>query len=380
MKKWILSICILMSVLLLGSCKTPAKEAKQDCLVSWSQLEKTGELDLEYTTMFSVSYYEGGYKEIIIGEEHYIVVPEGKEIPKDTDSAAILQQPFDQIYLAATAAMDMIVKMKCLDKVTMSSIEASDWCVPEAIAAMEDGKLTYAGKYSTPDFEMLLANNCDLAIESTMIYHSPEVKEQLENVGIPVLVDYSSHEKDPLGRLEWIKLYGALFDCEEEASDYFDEQVKVITNIGIPEGEKKSVVFFYFASDGSVAIRKPDDYVTKMIEMAGGTYPFGEELSEENALSTTKIQMEAFYEYAKSADILIYNSTIHGQLVNVDELLQEQELLKDFKAVKNNEVYCTSRDMYQQSTGVADMILDFNKVISNSQVEDKELTYLYRLK
>ena len=74
---------------------------------------------------------------------------------------------------------------------------------------MEDGRMLYAGKYNAPDYERILSGSCDLAVESTMIYHSPEVKEQLERLGIPVLVERSSYERHPLGRMEWLKLYGA---------------------------------------------------------------------------------------------------------------------------------------------------------------------------
>lgn len=49
----------------------------------------------------------------------------------------------------------------------------------------EDGSNSFAGKYSAPDYELILSKNCDLAIESTMIYHKPEVKEKLEQFGIP---------------------------------------------------------------------------------------------------------------------------------------------------------------------------------------------------
>ena len=48
-----------------------------------------------------------------------------------------------------------------------------------------------------------------------MIYHTPEVKERLEEFGIPVLVERSSYESHPLGRVEWIKLYGVLLGKEE---------------------------------------------------------------------------------------------------------------------------------------------------------------------
>ena len=44
---------------------------------------------------------------------------------------------------------------------------------------MEQKKMIYAGKYSAPDYELILNEGCDLAIESTMIHHNPEVQEKL---------------------------------------------------------------------------------------------------------------------------------------------------------------------------------------------------------
>ena len=64
-------------------------------------------------------------------------------------------------------------------------------------------------------------SSCDLAIESTMIYHNPEVKEKLEQLGIPVLVERSSYESHPLGRTEWMKLYAVLLGKEEAAETAF---------------------------------------------------------------------------------------------------------------------------------------------------------------
>ena len=90
--------------------------------------------------------------------------------------------------------------------------------------AMEGGEASHAGKYNMPDYELILREKCALAVESTMIFHTPEVKEQLEDSGIPVLVDYSSYEQHPLGRSEWIKLYGVLTGHEQEAEAAFQKQ------------------------------------------------------------------------------------------------------------------------------------------------------------
>ena len=55
-----------------------------------------------------------------------------------------------------------------------SGLEASGWYVESAKEAMESGAMTFAGKYSEPDYETLVDGDCDLAIESTMILHYTE--------------------------------------------------------------------------------------------------------------------------------------------------------------------------------------------------------------
>ncbi len=212
-----------------------------------------------------------------------------------------------------------------------------------------------------------------------MIYHTPEVKEQLENAGIPVLVEYSSYESHPLGRMEWIKLYGALLDREQEAADYFASQQALLEQLKTPQGEKKTVAFFYVTANGSVNVRKSGDYVAQMLELAGGDYVFSDLAERENALSTETIQMEAFYAAAKEADILIYNSAIDKELTALDELLAKSSLFADFKAVKNKNVWCTGKNMFQESTGLCDLIVDFYRVLTDENVEDWDLTYLFRL-
>jgi iron complex transport system substrate-binding protein len=93
------------------------------------------------------------------------------------------------------------------------------------------------------------------------------------------------------------------------------------------------------------------------------------------------IEMETFYSIAKNADILIYNSTVEGKINSIDELTDKENLLKDFKAVQNKNVWCTEKNMFQQVTAAADIISDLNKVISENYTEnsDDELKYIYHL-
>ena len=337
-------------------------------------------MELEYATQFAVDYYQDDYAVITIAQEgSYLVVPEGKEAPEGLDKEIkVLQQPLDHIYLVATSSMDLFRAIDGIENITLSGTDANGWYIEEAKEAMENGNIQYAGKYSAPDYELILANGCDLAIESTMIYHSPDVREKLEGFDIPVLVEHSSYESDPLGRMEWLKLYAVLLDKEEEADAYFQSQTDMLTDVLGAENTEKTVAFFSINSNGYVTVRKTGDYISKMIELAGGRYIF-QNLGDDNALSTMNMQMEDFYAGACDADYIIYNSAIESELHSLDELLEKSSLLADFKAVKEGNVWCTEKSLFQETTGIATMISDMHTMLTSDDPDLSQLTYMYRL-
>lgn len=350
--------------------------------VRWADLKPVGSMELLYADQFSVDYYENGYVLAEIPESgRYLAVPEGAAVPAGLpEDVTALCRPLDRIYLAATSAMDLFRSLDAVDQITLSGTDAPGWYIDEAREAMEEGRMLYAGKYSAPDYELILENGCNLAVESTMIYHVPEVKEQLERLGIPVLTERSSYESHPLGRMEWIRLYGALLGREEQAEARFAACVDALKPVMDQTPSGKTAAFFYISANGAVNVRKPGDYVARMIEMAGGRYVPQVSAEEENALSSVNMQMEAFYESARDADYIIYNNTIDGELDSLAELLDKSSLLADFKAVREGHVWCTGKNMFQESMGLGDMILDIHRMLSGDGPDPGEMTYLRPLK
>ena len=378
-KKWTalllcLTLCLTAAC---GSAGDGGTEKKRDTEIS-KELTWTDSMKLEYAQKFTVDNYEGGYELVTIADDgRFLVVPEGKEAPEDLDSdITVLKQPIQNIYLVATAAMDMFVSLDALDSVRFSGTKAEGWYIEEAKNAMENGSILYAGKYSAPDYEQILAENCGLAIENTMISHTPEVKEQLEKFGIPVLVDHSSYEPEPLGRTEWVKLYGLLTGHEEEAEAAFAREADAFKAISDEKATGKTVAFFYITSTGEANVRKSADYLPKMIELAGGSYIFQNLGSEEDATSTMSMQMEEFYAGAKDADYIIYNSTIEGELSSMEDLLAKSPLLQKFRAVQEDHVYCTTKNLYQSTMELGTIISDIHRMLAG---DDGDLTYLYKL-
>ena len=192
-----------------------------------------------------------------------------------------------------------------------------------------------------------------------------------------MLVERSSYEEDPLGRMEWIKVYGALLGKLEEAEKLFDGEVKAVEPLLDQPQTGKTVAFFYITATGTVNVRKSGDYVPRMIGLAGGTYVFSD-LNNDSALSTMNMTMESFYDGAKDADLLIYNSNIDGELFTLEELLQKSAFLKDFKAVRTGNVWCTGKNLFQEPMGLGKLILDMHRVLTDENAPG-ELTYLHKL-
>ena len=392
MKKRIYIVLVVVMMLELVGCGKDSglniEEAKQiqvDEEIS-TDLVYESRMELEYATEYAVDYYSDGYDLITISDgSRFLIVPEDKEVPEDLDEdIKAVQQPIDNIYLVASAAMDMFRSIEALDKVKFTGTDQDGWYLPQISQLMEQGDIIYAGKYNAPDYELILSEGCDFVIENMMINHTPEVKEKLENFGIPVMIDRASYEEHPLGRCEWVKLYGVLTGREEQAKTAFDEQAAELERVLTDEEQNKTqqapaVAFFYLTSNGAVNVRKTSDYVPKMIELAGGKYIFDNLGDAQNKSSSVTMQMEEFYASAKDADCLIYNSTIEGQITSIDELVAKNQLLADFKAVQSGNVWCTTQNMYQESMSIGSMIADMHAAFMTDASQKDDTRYLFQL-
>ena len=332
-----------------------------------------------------------------------------KEKKGDALDLTVLQQPLTTTYVAASAVMAPLCDLGAVSQIRFSGLREEGWYVDEARTAMKKGSMLFAGKYSEPDYETLLREGCDLALESTMIYRSPEVIEKLSALGIPVYIDYSSYEPHVLGRLEWIRVYGALFGHEEKAQQWYAserDRIRAIqkdaetssgeasqsgksteksetktsrnskneaSSIGSSSGRagtdttadlRPTVVYFYVNSSGQIQVRQPQDYIPELLELAGARYlaPDMSSLSGSRKSNVT-VSLEDFYSSCRDADYLIYSATLDRPLSSIQELLGKNALFADFKAVKEGHVYTTDKDFYQLSDRMADFAEDVRQML-----------------
>ena len=85
---------------------------------------------------------------------------------------------------------------------------------------IESGGISFCGDADAPDYAALLKAGCDFAI---LPGANELTAERLDLLGIPAFTDRSGDEATDQGRLEWIKVYGAIFGCEALANDVYEQ-------------------------------------------------------------------------------------------------------------------------------------------------------------
>ena len=356
------SAAFLALAVMLSGCAAPVRNENAGALP-----EVVGSMDIQYAEQFSVDYLADGsaLAETADGRQ-YLIVPAGSEPPEQLPAGVTVISRPENIYLASSSAMDLFESLDGLGDILATSTAENNWKLPEIAQAVADEDILYAGKYSSPDIELLMSEGCDLAIENMMIYHSPKTAEQIEKCGIPVLIERSSAESHPLGRLEWIRLYGLILGKQDEAEQFFSEKCTLLDDVVSRDSTDCTAAFFYISSNGYAVVRKPGDYISKMIELAGGEYVFtADDLKvDENALSSANIQFEAFYALAKDADCLIYNGTVDGGVDSLAQLSAKNPLLADFRAFRTGNVWCTNATVFQKTSAAAEMTEELHRIFS----------------
>ena len=86
--------------------------------------------------------------------------------------------------------------------------------------------------------------------------------------------------------------------------------------------------------------------------------------------------LEQFYAAAVDADYLIYNAAIDNPLPSVDALLAKSNLFADFRAVREGNVWCTGKYLYQATDIVGSLITDIHHMLTG---QEEGMNFIYKL-
>lgn len=183
----------------------------------------------------------------------YLLVPENTVIPVGlSEDMIVVQMPTDQAYVSDNEILKQMEEMDLLDQVAAvgmkkKNCEVSD--IADKMSKKKDEKqaeVIYGGKERDPKYRDLVKQEVNLALvssdllpaedkttkkgktitEEDQIEQWEKITEKYALLGIPMIVDRSEDEKDDLAKAEWIKVYGVIFGCEDQANALYNKVVQ----------------------------------------------------------------------------------------------------------------------------------------------------------
>lgn len=346
--------------------------------------QSTGaELGIEHAQLFQIEYLADDVKLLTDGEgNQLLLVPEEAEVPEGYD-AAVVRTPIKHALFTSTTHIGLLGALNdesLYDTVAAVTTEKDKWTTPQIKERMESGKIAYIAQdhWTAGNIEDITELQPDMVFVSGGDEAAVQLCAQLDEVGIPYAVVAEWMETTGEGQLEWLKMFGAFYNLDEEAAAIYDGKLAKMDELkGLAADiadEDKPVVALGMVYDGVVYTQGADSPTAKNIEAAGGVYA----LSDLEGEGSVQIGMEEFVEKAKDADILIYSSQItytpdKAYLTDLDPLLAE------FKAFKDDTIYVYGQGYYMNSTAIDEKFEDMVAMIHPELMEGYELIHYEKL-
>lgn len=153
----------------------------------------------------------------------YVLKREKAQVPDSLEQYTQIQIPIQTIACTSTTHIPAI---STLDEVqSLIGFAGLDYISTESVRQEIDrGHIRELGQNETLNVEVIVDAAPDVFMAFAMD-NGNKALHTIEQAGIPVLYNGDWTEQNPLGKAEWIKLFGVLYDKEKEANDFFENIV-----------------------------------------------------------------------------------------------------------------------------------------------------------
>lgn len=201
-----------------------------------------------------------GYKELIIKnpktlkvESRYALFPRNSKM-KRPENAKIIEVPVQNMAALSTSFIGMLNAIESVD-VIKATTEKQYIYNKQLVKAIDAGKVLTAGYETGLTPEAVLKAKIPLIVFSGFGQPFPN-EDKFAQLGVVCMANYDWEEKHPLGKAEWIKVFGALVCKDKEADDYFNKVVssyqelrKQVTSAPEAQRRQKTVMCGGMAGD-----------------------------------------------------------------------------------------------------------------------------------
>ncbi len=248
---------------------------------------------------------------------------------------------------------------------------------------INSGQIVDIGYESSLNFEMIMALKPDMIFAYGISGENNSYIDKLRQMGIPVLVLGDFSENHPLGKLEYIKLFGALFEKKELADSIFNAKKTVYNSIreNVLKVKSRPKVMLNAPWKETWYVPGDESYMTKLISDAGA-----EVLGvKQNSSKSGSSSIEEVYKLSFGADFWLNPNSYKS----IKTLTDAVPLFKNINAVNSGNVFNNIKkitpsggsDFWENGVVEPEVILeDLVKIFHPELLPNHELQYYIRLK
>lgn len=266
----------------------------------------------------------------------YYLVREGNRENLKVNPLQILRVPIGRLICTSTTHVAMVEALG--KEKSIVAVSGSGFIYSEKISEMiDEGLISDIGYDSGLNSELIIKSSPDLVMIYGIGSESAGYTSKINELGIKVMFNADYLETDPLGKAEWIRVFGALFNMEKKADSIFSEIADSYNNLKEfikTETRTEPVVLLGLPFRDTWFISPGNSYISKLISDAGGSYLWQK---TESSVSMP-LSLETVFVQSLKADIWLNTGSVHTkkEIISLDPRLGLIPPFKKDKLYNNN--------------------------------------------
>lgn len=311
----------------------------------------------------------------------YICAKSNENLPDSLYKYTFIQIPVSNLVATSTTHIPSLVALNETDK--LIGFPHLEYISSEIVRKSIDlGHVKELSDNESLNFEKTIDLQPQVIIGLSMDSETSKFN-QFEKAGIPVIYNADWVETSPLGKAEWIKFFGVLFNKQEQATGYFNNIVKEYEDAKkqVEKQQSKPTVLSGSVFQDVWYMPQGGSWMAQFINDAGGNYLW----SDTQGTGSLSLSFETVFEKAMDADFWIGP----GEFNSFDQMLAANKHYGQFKAFQQKQVYSYSMKkgatggliFYEEASNRPDLVLkDLISIFHPNALPDYQPTFIEPLK
>jgi len=375
----ILKYILLCTLLIFSGC---VNREKKQIIISepGNQIKKAARFKLEkkngWTEVKIINPWQGAQG---VNQKYYLV-RRGSAIPAGIDSSNVIYVPVQKIICMSTTHLAMISALG--EERSIAGVSGTGFIFsPVILKNVEKGLVVDVGYEANLNRELILKLSPDLIMIYGIGSESSGYVARIKELGIKVIINGDYLETDPLGRAEWIKLFGALYCKENSADSIFNSEVEEYTRLKsfIDENiRSRPKVLLGLPFKDTWYISPGNSFISKLINDSGGDYLW----KETESSFSMPFGIENVYLKGLTADywLNIGSAGSKNEISSVDPRLNDLPCFKNNNLFNNNKRITSNggNDYWESASLYPHLLLKDLAAILHPELFKGEELFYYR--